>query len=47
MTFDARVGGVKAFGFTDRQAAFLTTVALHSGYCVRRQYATRTCISSP
>lgn len=27
------------FGFTERQAAFLVTVALHGGYCLRRQYA--------
>ena len=39
MTFDARVEAVAAMGFTARQATFLVHVALHSGYCVRRQYA--------
>jgi hypothetical protein len=27
-------------GFTARQTRFIATVALHSGYCLRRQYAT-------
>jgi hypothetical protein len=35
-----RVNAVRPLGFTPRQAAFLVTVALHSGYCLRRQYAT-------
>jgi hypothetical protein len=39
MTFAERVNAVAALGFRPRQAAFLTTVALHSGYCLRRQYA--------
>jgi len=40
MTNDERAASVQAFGFTPRQAGFLTTVMLHSGVCVRRQYAT-------
>ena len=39
MIFQERVEAVIPFGFTDRQAAFLVTLALHSGYCLRRQYA--------
>jgi hypothetical protein len=39
MMFEARVEAVEALGFTTRQATFLTIVALHSGYCLRRQYA--------
>lgn len=39
MTFAERTAAVEAFGFTPRQAAFLTTVALHGGYCLLRQYA--------
>ncbi len=39
MTFTERVAAVQVLGFDARQAAFLTTVALHSGYCLRRQYA--------
>src|SRR5689334_17295205 len=31
--------------FTERQAQFLTLVGLHSGYCLRRQYATFTGIA--
>jgi hypothetical protein len=38
MTFEARVQAVGALGFTERQARFLVTVALHGGYCLRRQY---------
>jgi hypothetical protein len=38
MTLEDRVTAVAAFGFTPRQARFLVTVALHSGYCLRRQY---------
>jgi hypothetical protein len=38
MTFEQRVETVVALGFTDRQARFLVTVAVHSGYCLRRQY---------
>ena len=39
MTFDERVHAVGKKGFTERQARFLTTVMLHSGVCVPRQYA--------
>jgi hypothetical protein len=39
MTFAERSAAVAALGFTAPQAAFLTTVALHSGYCLARQYA--------
>jgi len=39
MTFGERCTAVEALGFTARQATFLTTVALHSGYCIGRQYA--------
>jgi hypothetical protein len=39
MTFDERVQGVAKQGFTERQARFLTTVMLHAGVCVPRQYA--------
>src|SRR5690242_16341586 len=40
MNFDDRVSAVAKFGVTDRQARFLTTVMLHSGLCVPRQFAT-------
>jgi hypothetical protein len=39
MTFDERVVVVTKKGFTERQARFLTTVMLHAGVCVPRQYA--------
>ncbi len=39
MTFDERVRAVAKKGFTERQARFLTTVMLHTGVCVPRQYA--------
>lgn len=39
MTFDERVVVVAKKGFTERQARFLTTVMLHAGVCVPRQYA--------
>ncbi len=39
MTFDERVRAVEQKGFTERQARFLTTVMLHAGVCVPRQYA--------
>ena len=39
MTFDERVQAVARKGFTERQARFLTTVMLHAGVCVQRQYA--------
>jgi hypothetical protein len=38
MTADQRVAALKGLGFTTRQSRFLATVALHSGYCLRRQY---------
>jgi hypothetical protein len=38
MTFDERVQALEFLRLTDRQTRFLTTVALHSGYCLRRQY---------
>jgi hypothetical protein len=39
MTFAERVAAIAGLGFGPSQAPFLTTVALHSGYCLRRQYA--------
>lgn len=39
MTFDERVHAVVKQGFTERQGRFLTTVMLHTGVCVPRQYA--------
>ena len=39
MTFEERVSAVAPFGFSDRQTRFLVTVALHSGFCLRRHYA--------
>ena len=39
MTFDDRVLALQPLGFTPRQTRFLVTVALHSGFCLRRQYA--------
>jgi hypothetical protein len=38
MTLDDRVRALEPFGFTPRQTRFLAIVALHSGYCLRRQY---------
>jgi hypothetical protein len=38
MTFDDRVRALAPLGFSERQTRFLVTVALHSGYCLRRQY---------
>jgi hypothetical protein len=38
MTWEERVNAVSGLGFTERQTKFLVTVALHSGYCLRRQY---------
>jgi hypothetical protein len=40
MTFEERVQALQPLGLTPRQTRFLVTVALHSGYCLRRQYAT-------
>ena len=39
MNFEDRVSAVAKLGFTERQARFLTTVMLHAGVCVPRQYA--------
>jgi hypothetical protein len=38
MSFEDRASAVAAFGFTPRQARFLTTVMLHSGVCLPRHY---------
>lgn len=38
MTFEERVAALEPLGFTPRQTQFLVHVALHSGYCLRRQY---------
>ena len=38
MTFDERVRALGLLGFTERQTRFLVTVALHGGFCLRRQY---------
>src|SRR4051812_32141722 len=38
MTLEDRVTAITSFGFTRRQAHFLVTVAVHGGYCLRRQY---------
>lgn len=38
-TLAERAQALEPLGFTARQARFLATVALHSGYCLRRQYA--------
>lgn len=38
MPFEDRAKAVTAFGFTPRQARFLTTVMLHSGVCMPRHY---------
>jgi hypothetical protein len=38
MTFEDRVRALEPLGFTPRQTRFMATVALHSGYCLRRQY---------
>jgi hypothetical protein len=38
MNPDARVAAVAKLGFTGRQAGFLTTVMVHSGVCLGRQY---------
>ena len=40
LSFEERVQAVMAFGFTPRQAAFLTTVMVHAGVCLPRQYTT-------
>jgi hypothetical protein len=38
MTHEDRIKRVAGFGFTDRQAAFLVEVMLHSGFFLGRQY---------
>jgi hypothetical protein len=38
MTFEERVHALNVLGLTDRQTRFVVTVALHSGFCLRRQY---------
>jgi hypothetical protein len=38
-TFEQRVAALRDLGFTPKQAAFVATVALQSGVCLRRQYA--------
>ena len=38
MTFDERVRALAPLGLPPRQTAFIVTVALHGGYCVRRQF---------
>jgi hypothetical protein len=40
VTFDERVRALALLGFSERQTRFLVTVALHSGFCLRRQYMT-------
>ena len=40
MTHEERVKRVAGFGFTERQAAFLVEVMLHSGFFLGRQYCT-------
>jgi hypothetical protein len=40
VTHEERVKRVAGFGFTDRQAAFLVEVMLHSGFFLGRQYCT-------
>jgi hypothetical protein len=38
-TFDDHVRALSGLGFSERQTRFITLVALHSGFCLRRQYA--------
>ena len=38
MTLDERVRALALFGFSERQTRFLVPVALHGGFCLRRQY---------
>ena len=42
MTFDERVRALENLGFSEPQTRFIVTVALHSGFCLRRHYATLT-----
>ena len=39
MTFEDRVRALESLGLTPRQTRFIALVALHSGYCLRRQYS--------
>jgi hypothetical protein len=39
MTFDERVRALSYLDLTPRQTSFLVTVALNSGFCLRRQFA--------
>ena len=39
MIFDQRVRALEPLGFSPRQTRFLVTVALHGGFCLRRQYS--------
>ena len=39
MTFDERVRALEHLGFNEAQTRFIVTVALHSGFCLRRHYA--------
>ena len=38
MTAEERVRALAILGFSERQTRFLVTVALHGGFCLRRQY---------
>jgi hypothetical protein len=38
MTFEERVQALEPLGFSGKQTRFLATVALHGGFCLRRQY---------
>jgi hypothetical protein len=40
VTFEERVPALALLGFSERQTRFLVTVALHGGFCLRRQYVT-------
>jgi hypothetical protein len=40
VTFDDRVRALALLGFSERQTRFLVTIALHGGFCLRRQYVT-------
>ena len=40
MTFIERVQALEPLGFSEVQTRFLVTVALHSGFCLRRHYTT-------
>jgi len=39
MTLDDRVLALAPLGFSERQTRFLVTVAVHSGFCLRRHYS--------